>query len=122
MTAEMVSGIGAMIALAATTVICLVVTHRAATGALPRNQVAGIRLRSTYSSEAAWRAGHRAARPVMWLLVPITVAADVAIVSAIRQVSPLAVGLIVMIWAAALLPVVVVAAVIAARHTQDGSS
>jgi hypothetical protein len=39
------------------------VNRRAADGRLRRNAVAGIRIRSTLRSDAAWRAGHAAARP-----------------------------------------------------------
>ena len=38
------------------------VTRRAADGRLPRNDVAGLRTRATLRSDAAWRAGHAAAR------------------------------------------------------------
>ena len=40
-----------------------VVGRRAADGRLGRNALAGIRIRSTLRSDAAWRAGHAAARP-----------------------------------------------------------
>lgn len=36
-------------------------TLLAAVGVLPRNRVAGIRVRATTASDAAWRRGHRAA-------------------------------------------------------------
>lgn len=39
-----------------------VVNRRAADGRLGRNSVAGIRIRATMRSDAAWRAGHAAAR------------------------------------------------------------
>lgn len=39
----------------------IVITRRAASGKLKRNQLAGIRTSTTQSSEAAWRAAHIAA-------------------------------------------------------------
>ena len=39
-----------------------VIDRRAADGRLGRNALAGIRIRSTLRSDAAWRAGHAAAR------------------------------------------------------------
>jgi hypothetical protein len=38
------------------------IDRRAADGRLGRNAVAGIRTRATLRSDAAWRAGHAAAR------------------------------------------------------------
>lgn len=47
-----------------------------ASGRIPRNQFAGIRLPALFASDAAWRAGHRAA------LVPTVAGSAVAIVIA----------------------------------------
>jgi hypothetical protein len=49
--------------------------YRAAAGKLARNGISGgIRLPSTLASDAAWRAGHRAAIPITWLTVPVALA------------------------------------------------
>jgi hypothetical protein len=42
-------------------VVVVVLGRLAATGRLPRNVLAGIRIPSTMRSDEAWRAGHRAA-------------------------------------------------------------
>lgn len=39
--------------------------QRAAAGRLPRNPYAGIRLKATLASDAAWTEGHRAAAPAL---------------------------------------------------------
>jgi len=49
------------------TVVLAVVSWRAATGRLARNQLTGIRTPSTMRSDHAWVAGHRAA----WRLTPL---------------------------------------------------
>lgn len=47
-------------------VLVIWLTRRAANGSLARNDLAGVRTRITLSSDAAWRAGHRAAlRPTI---------------------------------------------------------
>ncbi|SIH24835.1 Predicted integral membrane protein [Mycobacteroides abscessus subsp. abscessus] len=90
-------------------VIVVSVTWRAATGRLPRSQTVGIRTPATLASEKAWRAGHRAALPVMSLLVLIAVAADVAARGGVS-------GMLTMsMWASVSVLVCVVAAGIAAR-------
>ncbi|GAB3213524.1 SdpI family protein [Marinactinospora thermotolerans] len=57
--------------------VLLAVARSAAKGELERNPMVGIRTRTTLSSDAAWRAGHRAAAP--WL----TRAAQTALVAGI---------------------------------------
>jgi hypothetical protein len=51
--------------------LCVVTTHLAASGKLERNSFGGFRIPSAMASDAAWRAGHRAAVPIMWLTVPL---------------------------------------------------
>jgi uncharacterized membrane protein len=53
--------------------------HRAASGRLVRNHFFGIRIPSTLASDAAWRAGHRAAIPIVWLTVPAVFGGVVAL-------------------------------------------
>lgn len=49
-------------------VVCIAMTHSAASGTLSRNGSAGIRTRKTQASDAAWLAGHRAALPIVkWI-------------------------------------------------------
>lgn len=54
-------------------------TYLAASGKLKRNGMVGLRIPSTMASDAAWRAGHRAAVPIMWLTVPVAIAASVGV-------------------------------------------
>lgn len=89
--------------------VVISVTARAATGRLVRNQTAGIRIPSTMVSEKAWRAGHRAALPVMWLLAPVAAGADIA------ALSGLATMLTMWLWVAASVAVVIVGGVVAGR-------
>jgi hypothetical protein len=62
-------------------VIMVVVGRMAATGRLPRNLVAGIRIPSTLRSDEAWRAGHEAAGTALTAagIGPLIVAAVVAV-------------------------------------------
>lgn len=57
----------------------LVSYHCAASGKLRRNAFFGLRVPSTLASEAAWRTGHRAALPVVWLSVPAVLASSLSI-------------------------------------------
>jgi uncharacterized membrane protein len=64
-------------------VIVVVLGRMAATGRLPRNIFAGIRIPSTLRSDEAWRAGHRAAASALTTagFGPIVVAVIVAVKS-----------------------------------------
>ncbi|OHT86710.1 SdpI family protein [Mycobacteroides saopaulense] len=104
-----------LIASAVLAAIVLLMTWRAATGRLPRNQMMGIRIPCTMASEQAWRAGHRAALPVMSLLVVVMVMADVA---AIRGVA----GTLTMsLWAVGSVAVIIVATFVAASAARKAS-
>jgi len=48
-------------------VVIVGVVEAAARGRLGVNQLAGIRIPSVMASDAAWVAGHRAARPLTWI-------------------------------------------------------
>jgi len=60
--------------------IVVVLGRLAATGRLPRNLLAGIRIPATLRSDEAWRAGHQAAAAALTVAGcgPVTVAAVVA--------------------------------------------
>lgn len=45
----------------------IVTTHLAGIGRLPRQRIAGIRVKATLASDEAWRTAHRAATPIVWL-------------------------------------------------------
>ncbi len=62
-------------ALALAAVALGVVARLAAADRLPRNGFAGIRIPSTMRSDSAWRAGHRAALPLLRLSAVTTAAA-----------------------------------------------
>jgi SdpI/YfhL protein family len=51
----------------------------AASGKLGPNDYVGLRLPSTLASVAAWRAGHRAALPIMCLTLPVVLASIVGV-------------------------------------------
>lgn len=80
---------------------------------LGRNRAAGIRLQSLMRSDAAWRAGHLAARPVMRPL--LIGAAIVAIVSVPAQLIPALYVVLLGLSLASTLAALVVGAVSASR-------
>lgn len=47
--------------------------HACATGRIPVNHLAGIRIASVMASENAWRAGHKAAIPTTWIGAAVAV-------------------------------------------------
>ena len=57
----------------------VVMTHSGASGKLARNGIVGIRIPSTMASDAAWRAGHRAAIPIARLTVPVALAGSAGV-------------------------------------------
>jgi hypothetical protein len=92
-------------------VLSLVTVYGAASGRLPRNGLSGIRLPSTMASDDAWSAGHRAAIPVFWLTVPVTLAGSAALAAAGPEPWKHAVSL----TGAALVAVLLAAAVVAGK-------
>ena len=76
MTDDMV---GALFSALTTPVVLLVlfaVTRMGAEGDMGRNSAVGIRLRATQRSDAAWRAGHAAALPVVKVSCVVVLALD----------------------------------------------
>jgi uncharacterized membrane protein len=73
----------------------------AAAGRFPRNHLIGIRLPSTQASDAAWRAGHRAAIAPSWVCCGALVVVDVVAVLVSRSVpdTALAIGVLVLLLA-----------------------
>ena len=66
-------------AVAAAMLVVVVVTQLAASGRIRRNSFVGLRIPPTMASDAAWIAGHRAARVPSWIgLVVVAIAAGVA--------------------------------------------
>lgn len=80
--------------------LAAVLIQLAANGVLRRNRVAGIRIRSTRSTDVGWVAGHKAAAPTVWIGLAISVAAGLGV-------------LLLEGWVATALTVVVVVAVMA---------
>ena len=65
--------------IAAAMLLVVVVTQLAASGMIRRNGFVGLRIPPTMASEAAWVAGHRAARAPSWIgFVLVAIAAGVA--------------------------------------------
>ena len=62
-----------IIVLTSVSLLMLVIVGLCASGAIPRNRVVGIRIASLYSSDHAWREGHRAA------VLPIALGAAAAV-------------------------------------------
>jgi uncharacterized membrane protein len=77
-TVAMYTVIGALWLISA---VSIVTAYCGALEKLSRNTMVGIRTPATLASDAAWRAGHRAAVPVMWLTVPASAALSVAMTS-----------------------------------------
>jgi hypothetical protein len=100
-------GIGALCFVSA---LCIVTTYCGASEKLSRNKAVGIRTRGTLASDAGWRAGHRAAIPVMWLTVPASIAGGA--VAALTDLGP---DLVVRLTGAMFVAVVIAAAVVANR-------
>jgi uncharacterized membrane protein len=92
--------------------VCVATTYCAAAGKLRRNQIAGIRIPTTMASDAAWRAGHRAAMPFMWLTVPVAVVGTAVI--ATMKLGPL-VALVVGALPIVLIAILIAAAVVAGK-------
>ncbi len=59
--------------------LAAVLTQLAGNGVLPRNRVAGIRVRSTLRSDSGWVAGHKAAASWGWAGFAVSAAAGVAV-------------------------------------------
>jgi hypothetical protein len=94
-------------------VVALVTTHCAASGKLNRNGIAGIRIPSTMASDDAWRAGHRAAIPIVWLTVPVALAGSAYI--AMTNPGPRRAHDILLVLVAVLTLVLIAAAVVAGK-------
>lgn len=58
-----------------------IVSSMAAVGRIPRNRFVGIRFPATLASDAAWRAGHRAAVRPAWVSCGIVLIVDVAVLA-----------------------------------------
>ena len=71
----------------ALSVFVTVITALAGRGTITANGLVGIRTRATQSSDAAWRAGHRAATPVLVGLTIVTAVAAVIVLVATRDSS-----------------------------------
>ncbi|ANP74670.1 SdpI family protein [Cryobacterium arcticum] len=92
-------------------ILVVVISERAASGRLGINSLAGIRTSALMASEAAWTAGHRAARIPLGLAgVVLFLAGGVAL--AFRLGEP-ATGAIVLSAAVASVVLIVIAAVVA---------
>ncbi|WP_088286229.1 SdpI family protein [Kineosporia sp. A_224] len=94
----------------------LLATARAiAADRLPHNGVVGIRIPATYRSQAAWRAGHRAALPWLRAASAVAAAALVAAVLVASAGSPGA-GLVVALTGYGLVVAVLLAATLVAAR------
>lgn len=93
-------------------VLSITAIYCAASGLLPRNHIAGIRTPSVMASDAAWRAGHRAAIPVIWLTAPVALAGTAV---AVIMPNPGLVRLAVLATSAAFVAILLSCAVVANR-------
>lgn len=91
------------------------VVEAAATGRIGRNSAIGIRLPATLASDAAWTAGHRAARRPAWAGFTLTTAVAVASFFTAEQASAV-LGVAVLVVFVAALVVASIAAVRAAER------
>jgi len=83
-------------------IMMVVVGWMGLTGSLPRNHIAGIRTRFTLSSDAAWKATHRAAAPYFIFGGVAAAVAAVAFLpfAAAGKVSPSVAGVVIVVAAA----------------------
>ena len=61
--------------------VSIATAYGGASGRLGRNGAVGFRTPGTLASDAGWRAGHRAAIPVIWLTVPASAASSVVMMA-----------------------------------------
>lgn len=73
-------------------VVCVVLVLVIRGDRLPRNRAIGIRSALTLRSEAAWKAGHRAAIPMLITISIIAVGFSIALLSVEKFAWPKAVG------------------------------
>ncbi|MGO0605952.1 SdpI family protein [Brevibacterium linens] len=73
-------------------VVCIVLVLVIRGDRLPRNRAIGIRPALTLRSEAAWKAGHRAAIPMLITISIISVGFSIALLSVEKFAWPKAVG------------------------------
>ncbi|MCS4593478.1 SdpI family protein [Brevibacterium sediminis] len=73
-------------------VVCVVLVLVIRGDRLPRNRAIGIRSALTLRSEASWKAGHRAAIPVLIIISIIAVGFSIALLSVEKFAWPKAVG------------------------------
>lgn len=96
--------------------VVILMMHLCANGTIPRGGLAGIRTGATTSSDAAWEAGHRAARPVAQVgngIAAVLAAATLALsgtvapylvvlgAAVVVSLASVAIGAVVAHWAAA---------------------
>lgn len=97
-------------------------TLAAARGSLAPNGLVGIRTPATQRSDAAWRAGHRAALPIVgWGGLVAVVAGAVALTALPDSAEPDAAGMVLLAFDVAMLLVAAVVAQRAAKSTHSRS-
>jgi len=94
--------------------------HACATGRIRSNPFVGIRIASVMASEAAWREGHRAALPTVWVGAPIAVI--LAAIALLASLSVEAQRTLVLVAAGVLIVSVIVGGVFANRAALAVSS
>jgi len=121
-TANVITIVLLLVLMTGTAAVTIGVTARAASGKLKPNQWVGMRMKTTMQSAAAWQAAHQAAMPMTWLILPVTVIADAALVAALVGVwSPTAYlyTLTAILWGAAIVALAIAAIVVGNRAAKN---
>ena len=105
------------LAMVAAGVLIAVVNNRAADGRISVNHGAGIRTKETMASEEAWRAAHRAAKPMNQFASVIAVVTGFAVMA--LSSSATALYTVLFVGLALFVPIVVLAAVIGHRAARE---
>lgn len=80
--------------------LAAVLTQLAASGVMPKNRIAGIRIRSTVRSPSAWIAGHKAAAPWVWAGFMVSAVAVVAALPLSGVIAGLLAAIVILVFVA----------------------
>ncbi|MBM7769772.1 MULTISPECIES: SdpI family protein [Glutamicibacter] len=68
---------GALVVSILFVIICALLAYMSRTDSLSANRVFGLKTKHTLASDDAWKAGHRAANPILWGTVAVAAASAI---------------------------------------------